>query len=82
MPKFKMKISRSLRRDHCPDHIIMPAGKFRNIPMSLIPSSYLRWVAENWSEDTKRDKEICIAADKVWQWREVNGYHFEEGDRL
>lgn len=52
---------------------IMPAGKFRGKIMADIPSSYLKWVAENWSDDN-----ICEAADKEWAWRDEWGNHWEE----
>lgn len=71
----KYRIPRSIEENECPDQIIMPAGKYRGVPMRLVPSSYLHWVAENW-----REESICVAADKVWNWREKYGRHFEEED--
>lgn len=56
----------------------MPHGKFKDKEIELLPSWYLKWVAENWKEITPRDKEICEAADKEWQYREIHGMHFEE----
>jgi len=56
----------------------MPWGKFRDRQISLLPSSYLRWVAESWQEDTPMNKEICEAADKEYQHREKYGCHFNE----
>ena len=39
------------------------------------PSWYLKWVAENWKEDTSRNKLICQEADKEWREREALGTH-------
>jgi len=55
----------------------MPAGKFYGLDIEDIPSSYLRWVAENWKERTAQDKAVCAAADKEWSFREKTGTHFE-----
>ena len=43
----------------------MPYGKFKGKTMENISSRYLYWVAENFDNE-----EICVAADKEWQWRE------------
>lgn len=56
----------------------MPAGKFKGKDIELLPSSYLKWVAENWKEMTPQDKAICEAADKEWRYREFHGMHFED----
>jgi len=50
----------------------MPSGKFANKELHLIPSNYLRWIAENWD-----DEELCKEADDEWQWREKYGEHWE-----
>lgn len=55
----------------------MPCGNFKDHDIEEIPSDYLLWVAENWSEKTPRDKAICVAADKEWQFRERNDCHIE-----
>jgi hypothetical protein len=34
--------------------------------MEVIPSAYLKWVAENWDEDSLTNKKICEEADKEW----------------
>jgi hypothetical protein len=57
----------------------MPYGKYKGREVEELPSSYLLWVAENWREDSERDRQICEAADKEWQEREKNRDHFEEG---
>lgn len=49
----------------------MPFGKYIGQDLEDIPSSYLRWLAENCDDD-----EICEAADEEYQWREANRKHF------
>lgn len=53
--------------------IKMPFGKFKDIEIHKLPSSYLRWLAENcdWND------VICNAADEEWQWREHYNQHRE-----
>ncbi len=51
----------------------MPYGKFKGKPMHKIPSGYLRWVAENFDNET-----VCTAADQEYQWREKYNEHWEE----
>lgn len=58
--------------------MIMPCGAFKGKDIELLPSRYLRWVAENWKETTSRDKAICQAADQEWQFREKMGCHFDD----
>jgi len=58
----------------------MPCGAFKGRDIELLPSRYLRWVAENWAESTPKNKAICEAADKEWRYREENGCHFDETD--
>ena len=53
----------------------MPYGKFKGQDIEEIPSGYLKWLAENIDERNPRNKEICLAADKEWQWREENDEH-------
>ena len=43
--------------------MFMPYGKFKGKVMQEIPSAYLLWVAENWKEDTEKNKQICKEAD-------------------
>ena len=56
----------------------MPWGKFKGRDIEKIPSPYLRWIAENWPEDTDRNRAVCLAADKEYQYREKHGCHFNE----
>lgn len=56
----------------------MPWGKFKGQEMDVIPSPYLRWIAENWPEDTARNRAVCLAADAEWQYREKNDCHFTD----
>ena len=64
--------------DECPEETICHIkGPYQGKRLMDIPSKYLYWVAENCYND-----ELATAADKVWVWREKNGEHWEEGDRL
>lgn len=53
--------------------MIMPFGKHRGKDMEDIPSSYLKWVAENIDKE-----DVAMAADEEWQWREENNQHIYE----
>jgi hypothetical protein len=53
-------------------------GTFKGKTLEEIPSSYVKFIAENWHERTQYDKELCKAADKEWKFREKNNTHFEE----
>ena len=53
--------------------LTMPYGAYKGTPMHKIPSSYLRWVAQNFD-----DEDICCAADEEYQYREKYGGHFYE----
>lgn len=46
----------------------MPYGAYKDEGMEAIPSDYLKWVAKNWNEDSPRNRAICEAADREWQW--------------
>ena len=48
-------------------------GKHAGKTMEEIPSSYLKWLAENARED-----HIATAADQEWNWREKYSEHWEE----
>lgn len=56
----------------------MPYGKFKGKEINQLPSGYLRWMAENWKEDTPNNSAICLAADKEYQHRERHGMHFND----
>jgi hypothetical protein len=51
----------------------MPWGKFKGLKIHKLPSSYLKWLAENCDWDDK----ICEEADEEWQWREKHNEHYE-----
>lgn len=51
----------------------MPFGKHRGQPISELPSSYLRWLAENC-----RDETICEAADEEYRYRDDHRCHTED----
>ena len=42
----------------------MPTGKHKGKPIHLLPSDYLKWVAENWD-----DGDISSEADVEYQFR-------------
>lgn len=50
----------------------MPFGKHKGEDIEDLPSSYLKWLAENCD-----DEEICEAADEEWQWRQDHNAHIE-----
>jgi hypothetical protein len=52
--------------------MLMPWGKFKGVEIHRLPSSYLRWLAENCEDD-----EISCQADDEWTWREHYNQHFE-----
>ena len=56
----------------------MPFGKCKGRDIDDIPSSYLKWVAENFEESTPQKKALVEAADKEYQYREKNGIHWDE----
>ncbi len=47
------------------DEITMPYGKHKGTAIGDLPTSYLRWLAENFD-----DERICAAADTELQYRE------------
>ena len=55
----------------------MPWGKFKGREIELLPSAYLKWLAENCGEESPRNKQVCIEADIEWQYRERYNCHVE-----
>ena len=55
--------------------MLMPWGKFKGHEIASLPSSYLRWLAENIDEG--RNKAVCLAADEEYQYREKYNCHVE-----
>ena len=53
--------------------MIIPFGKYKGTNIEDLPSSYLKWLAENCDND-----EICEAADEEYRWRKDNNGHFED----
>lgn len=53
--------------------ISMPAGKHKGRAVEDLPSSYLRWVAENFEDD-----DIATAADEEYRYRTDHDCHFED----
>lgn len=61
------------------DDIIMPYGKFKGKSLYELPSSYLRFIAENWDEDTKLKKKIVVEANNELIHREkFDTHHYYE----
>lgn len=56
----------------------MAIGKYADLFIDEVPSSYLRWVAENWSEETPFKQRLVEECDKEWQWREANNKHIDD----
>lgn len=52
--------------------ITMPFGKHKGESISDLPSSYLKWLAENCN-----DERICQAADEEYRWRDDHNAHQE-----
>lgn len=55
------------------DTLRMPFGKHKGKLVTDLPSSYLKWLAEECEND-----EICEAADEEYRWRTDNHAHFED----
>jgi len=53
--------------------VLLPFGEFKDKVLDSVPSNYLKWVAENFKNNT-----IATAADVVWSWRESMNCHFYE----
>jgi hypothetical protein len=53
--------------------LVMPYGKYRGTRICDLPSDYLKWLAETISEKDARNKNICLAADREYQQRMVDG---------
>jgi len=60
--------------------IIMPFGEYRGWKIEDIPSSYLKYAAENWGEDTDMRKALVAECDKEWQHRERYNRHFNKDE--
>ncbi|HUX80268.1 MAG TPA: DUF3820 family protein [Alphaproteobacteria bacterium] len=60
------------------DRTKMPWGKFKDKYIDEIPSSYLKYVAENWKEDTEWKTEIIMECDEEWTYREKYNCHIDD----
>ncbi len=49
------------------------AGKYKGASVEECPTWYLRWAAENWREDTERDRELMRAVNAELEFRERHG---------
>ena len=52
---------------------VMPWGKYKGKKIDTIPSSYLKWLAENCE-----DEHICEQADEEYRARTDYNDHWEE----
>lgn len=51
----------------------MPWGIYKGKQIDQLPSSYLKWLAENCN-----DPELCCAADEEYIWRsDYNGHFYD-----
>jgi len=55
----------------------LPFGKFKGKEIDALPSSYLKWLAENIDDESKGERSICLCADREYNERERTGCHFE-----
>lgn len=55
-------------------------GKYKGKDIEFLPSSYIKWIAENIDENTPQKKALVEACDKEWQWREKNNEHISNAD--
>lgn len=51
------------------EDVVMPCGIHKGKRLDDLPTSYLIWVAGNWSEKDAASREICLAADRLVQER-------------
>lgn len=52
---------------------VMPRGKYAGKTVEEVPSSYLKWVTENWD-----DEQVVCACESEWNYRERYDEHWEE----
>lgn len=55
--------------------MIFKFGKHKNKDHRFVPSGYLKYIAESFSEKTEADKVVIQACDTEWQRREKAGKH-------
>ena len=70
--KEELVVVEILKEDKMEPQMRMPYGAFKGKEMHEIPSSYLRWLAENAGET------ITVAADEEWRWRDNMRQHWED----
>lgn len=58
----------------------MPWGKFKGVEIHKIPSSYLKWAAETIDESNSLGKQVVMACDQEWQWREQHNKHINDDE--
>ena len=62
--------------------LYMPRGEYKGWRIERIPSDYLKYVAENWDEDTEANQRLVKACDDEWQWREHYWCHISKEDAV
>ena len=68
-----------MSKENSNTEIKMPYGKFKGRLVRNLPSPYLKWVAENWKEDTETNRNIITTADEEYQERnKYNTHHLYE----
>lgn len=70
---MKEKINKIKIKKSDPENVRMKFGKHAGKRISDLPTSYLKWISENWNEDTKEGKVICHLADIEYQFRLKHG---------
>lgn len=61
---------------------MMTIGEYAGNEIDTIPNYYLKWVAENWDEDSLFKKRLVKACDDELQWRIKNGIEITKEDFL
>lgn len=62
--------------------MLMPIGEYAGNDIDTIPNYYLKWVAENWDEDSAFKKRLIKACDDELQWRKKHNIHISKEDFL
>ena len=62
------------------EKIKMRIGMYAEAYVSEVPSDYLKYVAENWDENSDFKRTLIQACNQEWQWREDNNCHISNKD--
>lgn len=58
--------------------IIMPRGKYKGMDLADLPSSYLRWVVDEFDTKEELSKDVRTAAQNELEQRDKYNCHFED----